>query len=226
MTATTAHRLERRTDMTAPRRETHAHVRPVEPARMRGRRAPERVSPGTPLRKRPGTQPPPADLAAVARTQLFRARVESTVEVERRSARDRHLRVVPRRRRITSILAPALIVVFLAMLGVTTFQTRMAENQVNLDRLLVKVDKARDLNVKLSRQRAELLSPVRLGKEADRMKMAAPDTVGFVTVDRDTYRAVLEGSSVTGRTATDVGPDATVTTGASEKPVAGKVTGA
>ena len=49
------------------------------------------------------------------------------------------------------------------MLGVTTFQTRMAENQVHLDRLLVKVDKARDLNVQLSRERAELLSPVRLG---------------------------------------------------------------
>jgi len=99
----------------------------------------------------------------VAQTQLFRARVESTAEIERRSHRHPHLRIVPRRRRIASILAPALIVVFLAMLGVTTFQTRMAENQVHLDRLLVKVDKARDLNVQLSRERAELLSPVRLG---------------------------------------------------------------
>ena len=82
------------------------------------------------------------------------------------------------------------------MLGVTTFQTRMAENQVHLDRLLVKVDKARDLNVQLSRERAELLSPVRLGAEAERMKMALPETVGFVSVDTDTYRAVLEGAPV------------------------------
>ena len=180
--------------------------RPVgrQAARPVGRRAGTVTPTPQRLRKRPENRPVPAPIAAAAQTQLFRPRVENTAEVARRTSRAAvrteglraHLRLVPRRRRVASILAPALVVVFVAMLGVTTFQTRMAESQVKLDQLQVRVDKARSLNEQLTRQRGELLSPARLGAEASRLKMVAADTVGFVRVDDATYRTVLVGGSV------------------------------
>lgn len=142
-------------------------------------------------------RPLPADLAALSQVQVFRPRVESgsVPRTAQRQSPRTHLRSVPQRRRIASILAPALVVVFLAMLGVTTFQTRMAEEQVKLDQLQVKVDKARALHQSLERERAELRSPVNLGREAATMKMGAAEAVGFVTVDAQTYTEVLATSS-------------------------------
>jgi cell division protein FtsL len=92
------------------------------------------------------------------------------------------------------VLAPALVVVFLAMLGITTFQTRMAQDQVELDQLQAKVVKARLLRQELEREQAELRSPVRLGREAAKMGMVPADAVGFVTVDGSTYTTVLAGA--------------------------------
>ena len=138
-----------------------------------------------------------AGTAALANVEVFRPRVDSAYEERqaRRAALRNHLRSVPQRRRFAAILAPALVLVFLAMLGITTFQTRMAEDQVQLDRLLVKVDKARALHQTLERQEAELRSPVRLGREAARLHLVAADTVGFVDVDQSTYRTVLASSA-------------------------------
>ena len=93
-----------------------------------------------------------------------------------------------------AILAPALVVVFLAMLGVTTFQTRMAQDQVELDRLELKVDKAEALHQVLARQQAELRSPVRLGRAAGTMHLAPTDAVGFIEVDPQTLTKVLSTS--------------------------------
>ena len=75
------------------------------------------------------------------------------------------------------------------------FHSRMAEEQVKLDQLQVKVDKARALHQSLERERAELRSPVHLGREAATMKMSAADAVGFVTVDAQTYTEVLATSA-------------------------------
>ena len=186
---------------------TRAQTRPVTRAQTRPQSATtsptaraRRVQPVAaprPLTRRASSRPLPADLAALAQVQVFRPRVESETDAHRRhrpSLRN-HLREVPRRRRIAAILAPALVLVFLAMLGITTFQTRMAEDQVQLDRLLVKVDKARALQQTLERQQAELRSPVRLGREASRLNLVSAEAVGFVEVDAATYRTVLTSSA-------------------------------
>ena len=211
-----AQRLERRTDIAPRRPDTNAQSRPVTRAQSRpvtraqsrpvqsstrstdhSRRRVEAVAAPQPLTRRPANRSLPADLAAVAQVQVFRPRVESEEEARhhRRTSLRSHLREVPQRRRFAAILAPALVVVFLAMLGITTFQTRMAEDQVQLDRLLVKVDKARALQQNLERQQAELLSPVRLGREASRLHLVPADTVGFVEVNPTTYRTVLTSSA-------------------------------
>lgn len=187
---------------------TRAQTRPVTrpqlrpqgagtPGTTRARRPVQPVVAPRPLARRAATKPLPADLAALAQVQVFRPRVEASEDARRqqRTSLRNHLREVPRRRRVAAILAPALVVVFLAMLGITTFQTRMAEDQVQLDRLLVKVDKARTLHQTLERQQAELRSPVRLGREASRLHLVAAEAVGFVEVDTATYRTVLTSSA-------------------------------
>lgn len=134
---------------------------------------------------------------------MFRPRVEARPNIARSAKVElaehlkvlRHLTVVPRRRKVASILAPALILVFVAMLGVTTFQTRMAQDQVELDQLQAKVVKARLLHQELERQQSDLRSPVRLGREATRLGLAPAEAVGFVSVDSDTYSGVLESAS-------------------------------
>lgn len=168
----------------------------------RRRPAPTPVPAARPLRKRPQNRPLPPDLAALAQVQMFRARVEAKPNISKTPRLDlaqplraaRHLRIAPKPRRIASILAPALVVVFLAMLGITTFQTRMAQDQVELDQLQAKVVKARLLRQELEREQADLRSPVRLGREATKLGMVPADAVGFVTVDGATYSGVLEHS--------------------------------
>jgi hypothetical protein len=105
-----------------------------------------------------------------------------------------HLRVVPRRRPITAILAPVFALVFTGMLGITVFQTRMAQQQVQLDQLQVAVDKAQARHQELVRSQAELRSPQRIGLSAHTLGLVAPSAVGFVTVDRATYVDVVAGS--------------------------------
>lgn len=105
-----------------------------------------------------------------------------------------HLRVVPRRRPITSILAPLFALIFTAMLGITVFQTRMAQQQVQLDQLQVAVDKAQARHQELLKAQAELRSPQRIGISAHTLGLVTPSAVGFVTVDRSTYAEVVAGS--------------------------------
>ncbi|MEI7991211.1 MAG: hypothetical protein WCH93_02145 [Actinomycetota bacterium] len=212
MSAAAVQRLERRSDIAPRRANTSAHTRPetrpqtrlqtqrgASPAirQPQLRRRVAHVAAPSALERRATSRPLPADLAALSHVQVFRPRVESgaVARSEQRQASRTNLRSVPQRRRIASILAPALVVVFLAMLGVTTFQTRMAEEQVKLDQLQVKVDKARELHQSLERERAELRSPVHLGREAATMKMSAADAVGFVAVDAQTYTEVLAASA-------------------------------
>ena len=123
---------------------------------------------------------------------LFRARVESEQNIAQR--RERHLRSIPRPRRFASILAPAIVVVLAAMLGIATFQTRMAQNQVEIDQLQRSIDRARATNQSLQRQRAELRSPSRLGREAQAMGMVQAGAVGFVQVDLETYVDAIAAS--------------------------------
>ena len=80
------------------------------------------------------------------------------------------------------------------MLGLTTFQTRMAQQQVRIDQLQELVTQGKKDHQLLLRQRAELRSPQRLGAESERLGMVQAQALGFVTVDAATYAAVLGAS--------------------------------
>ena len=90
-----------------------------------------------------------------------------------------------------------------AMLGITVFQTRMAQQQLQLDQLQVAVDKAQARHRDLVRSQADLRSPQLLGNSAHTLGMVPPSAVGFVTVDRSTYASVVAGSGAL----TDNNPD-------------------
>ncbi len=110
------------------------------------------------------------------------------------------LRAVPERRPFASAAAAVLVVVFLAMLGLTTFQTRMAQQQVRIDLLEEQVDAAKARQELLLRRRAELRAPQRLAAESDRLGMVQAEAIDFVTVDPLMYAEVLAAS---GRLASD-----------------------
>jgi len=118
-------------------------------------------------------------------------------------ARRPPLRVVPDRRPFAGAAAIVVTMVFLAMLGLTVFQTRMAQQQVRIDQLEKQVDEARSKREDLLRRRAELRAPQRLGEEAERLGMVPAEAASFVEVDEDVYAAVLGAS---GRLQPDVDP--------------------
>jgi len=101
---------------------------------------------------------------------------------------------VPERRPFASAAAGVLVVVFLAMLGLTTFQTRMAQQQVRIDQLQAEVDSAKERQELLLRRRAELRAPQRLAAESERLGMVQAEAIDFVTVDPAIYAQVLAAS--------------------------------
>lgn len=113
------------------------------------------------------------------------------------------LRAVPERRPFASAAAAVLVVVFLAMLGLTTFQTRMAQEQVRIDQLDEQVDSAKARQELLLRRRAELRAPQRLAAESERLGMVQAEAIDFVTVDPLMYAEVLAAS---GRLESDSDP--------------------
>jgi hypothetical protein len=122
------------------------------------------------------------------------------------------LRAVPARRPFAGAAAVVLVVVFLAMLGLTTFQTRMAQQQVRIDQLDRQVDSAKARHADLLRQRAELRSMQRLDAESKRLGMQQAQAVGFVTVDPNIYASVLAASGRLTPPADDIDPEGEGTT--------------
>jgi hypothetical protein len=104
------------------------------------------------------------------------------------------LRVVPARRPLAGAAAIVVVVVFVAMLGLTVFQTRMAQQQVRIDQLEAGVDDAREAREALLRRRAELRAPQRLAEAALALGMKQADAVNFVEVEPDLYAEVLAAS--------------------------------
>ena len=93
------------------------------------------------------------------------------------------LLVVPRRRRRTAgIMALGCILLFSMLLGTVALQTRIAQNQLALDKTDRAVKAARERYDLLRRARAELRSPNRLAVEADRLGMIPADKGEFMTI--------------------------------------------
>jgi hypothetical protein len=80
------------------------------------------------------------------------------------------------------LVGVVITVLFAALLGITVFQTRLAERQLQLDRVERQVSVARDRYDQLRQARAQLRSPERLAAEALQMGMVPGAPVEFVEV--------------------------------------------
>ncbi|HEY4330948.1 MAG TPA: hypothetical protein VGM78_00195 [Ilumatobacteraceae bacterium] len=92
------------------------------------------------------------------------------------------LTVVPRRRRAVSIVAVSCIILFGLLLGAVAFETRLAQNQLQLDKTDRAVNDARTRYDQLRQLRAELTAPDRLAVEAAQLGMAPAKNGEFMTI--------------------------------------------
>jgi hypothetical protein len=76
------------------------------------------------------------------------------------------------------------------MLGLVVFQTRIAQDQLVLDRLEVQVREASARYDLLRRERAELRAPARIAAEAASLGMTQGTVDEFITVPPDVAAAV------------------------------------
>jgi len=127
----------------------------------------------------------------------------------RRAAHDRALRPAPERAKKPELrLVPPpraaanaviLLVTMIAvlMLAAVVLHTRLAERQLEIDRLEEEVDSARARFDVLRQQRAELRSPNRLALESGELGMYPSAGTEFLEVDGNTLAQVLAAAGTT-----------------------------
>ncbi len=93
-----------------------------------------------------------------------------------------HLAVVPAPRRGVRLVAVVFATLFLTMLGVTGLEIRLAQHQLEIDRIEQGVQLARERFTDLRKENAGLRSPERLLAEAQAMGMVTGRAKEFATV--------------------------------------------
>jgi hypothetical protein len=108
------------------------------------------------------------------------------------------LAVVARRprRRAGFLAAMGLFVVLGALLGLAAFQTRLAADQLQLDRLEAQVRDERQRFERLRGDEAALLAPERIVAEAERLGLVTPPDVQYVQPDPAVVAAVAARTPV------------------------------
>ncbi|MDJ0770217.1 MAG: hypothetical protein QNJ12_15560 [Ilumatobacter sp.] len=101
----------------------------------------------------------------------------------RRSPARPDLAVVPGRRRFAWFAVSLTVLVTIVMMGAVLLHTRIAERQLEIDRLERSVRQAQEEFDVLRSQRAELRSPTRLADEASALGMQAGSESRFVPID-------------------------------------------
>jgi hypothetical protein len=101
------------------------------------------------------------------------------------------LRIVPKPRAAVNAALVLGFVVGVLMLGTVVLHTRLAQRQVEMDRLEQSVDEARARFDVLRQQRAELRAPTRLAIEAQQIGMMPSPRTEFLPIDPMTYARVL-----------------------------------
>ncbi len=94
-------------------------------------------------------------------------------------------------RRVVKLALAVLVVLVGIMMAVVVAQTRIAENQMQLDRIESRIDGERDRYNQLRLERSLLREPARLVVEARALGMQPGVGVDFTTVDPMTVAAVL-----------------------------------
>jgi hypothetical protein len=133
-----------------------------------------------PLRNRPDRPPAPA-------RERGRERRQAVLERNGRPA----LVVVTPRRRVAWFAITLTALVSGSMIGAVLLHTRIAERQLEIDRLERGVHTAQEEFDVLRASRAELRSPTRLAVEATALGMVAGSESAFVTVDPWTLARTL-----------------------------------
>lgn len=114
--------------------------------------------------------------------------------LRRNASRDasprRELSVVPKRKGAVSLFVIAMMLLFGVLLAITAFQTRLAERQLQLDRVERQVSAERDRYDQLRQARAQLRSPERLAAEALALGMAPGTATEFVDLPPDVVALV------------------------------------
>ena len=111
------------------------------------------------------------------------------------------LTVVAPRRRTASMVAVGSAIVFGVMVGALAFQTQVARNQLQLDRIDHDIRVAREQYDALRRERAELRSPGRLMQAAMSLDMVAAAQSTFMSLDPDVVAAVQRSGATGGAAA-------------------------
>ena len=101
------------------------------------------------------------------------------------------LRVVSRPRRRIRAVAVVFGMTFAVMLGVTALEIRLAQHQLEIDRIEQSVEVARDRFTDLRKANASLRSPERLLAEAKAMGMVTGRAKDFSTVSPETATMVV-----------------------------------
>lgn len=94
-------------------------------------------------------------------------------------------------RRLVKISLGVLVALVAVMMAVVVAQTRIAENQMQLDRIESRIGSERDRYNQLRLERSQLREPARLVVEARALGMQPGVGVDFTTVDPMTVAAVL-----------------------------------
>lgn len=105
------------------------------------------------------------------------------------------LQVVPVRRRAVRWALVGLGGLFAVLFAVTAFQTRIAENQLDLDRLDDRIAVQRETFTRLRLERATLMAPDRLMAEASALGMEPGGETVFVTISPDVVAQVAVSAS-------------------------------
>ncbi len=102
-----------------------------------------------------------------------------------------HLQVVSRPRRRVRIVAVVFTTMFALMLGVTVLEIRLAQHQLEIDRIEQRVEVARGRFTDLRKENAGLRSPERLLAEAQAMGMVTGRAKDFATVSPEIATMVV-----------------------------------
>ncbi len=166
----------------APSRSSQPASRPAR--RVATRTAADRRSGATKKaasRANVKTAPKPASKVAPA-SKSSRSAIARAVDPQNATAAGRRL--------VKSALGVLVILVGI-MMAVVVAQTRIAENQMQLDRIESRIDSERDRYNQLRLERSLLREPARLVVEARALGMQPGVGVDFITVDPMTVAAVL-----------------------------------
>lgn len=118
------------------------------------------------------------------------------------------LRIVPKPRAAANAAIVLFTVVVVLMLAAVVLHTRIAERQLEIDRLESSVTAARERFDVLRQQRAELRSPTRLALESASLGMGVAPRTEFLAVDAQTLAEMIAAAGAVDETTGEiVAPD-------------------